>query len=98
MQPVDGGAGNTNDIFLWEGMGFPLLELFSNSACRHSFDSLIYILFSLPAYLRQLLIQLWLNKPVRVYKLLKAKTFKFPPESKKVFMTTHWKAFGETKR
>lgn len=52
MQHVDGGAGNTNDIFLWEGVGFPLLELFLNLACRHPFDSLICIFFSLPAHLR----------------------------------------------
>lgn len=83
MLPADGGAGNTNDTFLWEGMGFPLLELFSNLACRHSFDSLIYILFSLPAHLGQFAYNTLIAKTVRVFKLLKALIYKFPPEFKK---------------
>lgn len=67
---IENGAENT-EVVIWAGMGFPLSKLFSNLACRFSFGSLIYGLFSIPAHVRQFAYVILIAQN-RVYMLLKA--------------------------
>lgn len=68
---TENDAENTNDMFLWESVGFHYLNS-SNLTCRFWFSSLALYL---PTWGNFLLL-LWLHKIVRVYRLLKAQILK----------------------